>query len=77
MPRELEPDPESGPPTAQMSGVQTWVLAVGTEAPVNGFQPLLAVVWEALEVSPVSLYLVQSLYSLYKVSQTVDPESAL
>ena len=77
MPRELEPDPESGPPTAQMSGVQTRVLAVGPEAPVNWLQTLLAVVWEALEVSPVSLYLVQSLYSLYKVSQTVDPESAL
>ena len=77
MPRELEPDPESSPPTAQMSGVQTRVLAVGPEAPVNWLQTLLAVVWEALEVSPVSLYLVQSLYSLYKVSQTVDPESAL
>ena len=59
MPRELEPDPELGPPTAQVSGIQTRVLPVGPEAPVNWLQPLLAVVWEPLEVSPVSLYKVR------------------
>ena len=48
MPRELEP----GLPVAQVPGVQTGVLAVDPEVARELLPPLLAVVWEPLEVSP-------------------------